>query len=339
MDDDDLAEDPPTVVYSSGGSSGSSFNEGVVDYNLEIKLSRSPKRILHKSKLFQIKLTLSANQHLMLNSASGILIWSGKYVDATENIRVWEQRYTISTGDFGDNNPDGVDSKNLRSFDRNIKNAGQYFPTGTHSLYQEGIKIRDKMTMVGTGDQFQEDESLDISIGNLKAIEKEEQQKLYEEAYSKDTYDLLEYSIIIPPAVQQFADENGMRILSSFTVGSSCNFKSEKLKFNDHEATTLFDQSASFWQPGGHYFIWGAEYYRTKCYIIGPLETIYSPMVVHNKHGKTVLPWTPYESYVGWSKLEYYEGKLDQAITLEKGIDTGYDWTGPAGGFVMETYE
>ena len=325
MDDDESEEYPPTVVYSSGGSSGSSFNEGVEDYNLEIGLSRSPKRVLHKSKLFQIKLTLPANQHLMLNSDSGILIWSGEYVDATESIKVWEQRYVTSTGEFGDKNPDGVDSKNLRSFDRDVKNAGQYFPTGINTSEQDEVKMCDKMTMVGASKQFQEDEDLEISIGNLKTIENEKQRELYEDSYNRDSYDTLTYSTILPPNVQQFIDEHGVTF--DFSSGL-CKFESEKLKFDDQEATTSFDQSAGFWQPGGHYFRWGDKYASTRCYILGPIETVYYPVAVHHKHGKDVLPWTPYEAYVGWSKLEYYEGKLDQAILLEKPIDTGYDWTG-----------
>jgi len=332
MDDDESEEYPPTVVYSSGGSSGGSFNEGVEDYNIEIKLSRSPKRVLHESKLFQIKLTLPVNQHLMLNSNSGILIWSGEYVDATENIKVWEQRYVTSTGEFGDKNPDGIDSKNLRSFDKDRKNAGQYFPTGTGSPIQESVTYYDKMTMVGTDEQHQEDIDVSISIDNLKSIEKDEQKKLYEIAYNKDIYDTMVYSIILPPNVQQFFNTNNINIV---VVEGCCNFVSEKLSFDDHEATVSFDQSSDFWAAGGHYFRWGEDYTRTKCWLIGPIETVYSPVSAHYKHGGGGVTFKPYEAYAGWSKLVYYEGKLTQAILLGKGIDTGYTW---AGLLVTETF-
>lgn len=338
VDDDVLLPFPPTVLYTSPAKTGKNTPELGLYYKyldnglLEVKLSRLPKRVLFRSPLVQIKLILLPGEHLMLGAAH---MYSGKYIDIEETLDVWEHKYVTSTGEFGDKNPDGVESSSLRSFDRDLKNAGQYFPTGVNSTNTESTKIYDKMTMVGAGEQHCEDIDLELSIGNLKEIEKTVQKELYEDAYNRDNYDTLVYNMIVPPNVQTFFDLNNV---SSYGFGHTCTFISEKISWGKHQLANDLQQDAEFWQAGGHYFKWGSYYLQTSCYLIGPLETVYYPVAVHHKHGKDVVPWTPYEAYVGWGKLEFYEGKLDQAIALEKGIDTGYDWTGPAGGFVMETF-
>ena len=304
---------PPSILYKVEGEKGNDYS-GLESYSITIELARLPKRMLHNSSLLQIKCTLFAGQSLMFERNP--LIFTSVYIDATETIKVWEQRYITSTGDFGDKNPDGEDSSDLRSFDRDLKNAGQYFPTGVNSTNSDSIQCMDKMTIVGAGEQHYEDIDLSISKSNLKAIESEEQQKLYNDAYSKDGYDELTYSIILPPNIQQFLATFSMEGTS---LGGTCNFTSKKLEFTKHWTTESFNQEYDFWSPGGHYFKWGDSYYQTNCYFAGPIETVYSPVVVHHKHGGEEAPISPYEAYVGWGKLIYYEGKLAQAIIMGKG--------------------
>ena len=324
---------PPSVLYTYKGKKGDGYLT-LEKYYMEINLEHLPKRMLYNSPVLKIKCTLFGGQSLMFTGLPRI--FSSTYTDAEETIKVWEQRYITSTGEFGDKNPDGPESYNLRSYDRDLKNAGQYFPTGINSPNQDSVKMIDKMTMVGAGQQFQKDKDLSISKGNLKLIERDEQQKLYNDAYNRDEYDELTYNIIVPPNVQQFFDANN---ISSHGFGGVCEFISEKLSWYKHVNTISFNQDFDFWSPGGHYFVWDDKYYKTRCYILGPEETIYSPKVVHYKHGGADTVWDPLQTYVGWGKYEYYMGKLTQAKMLKKGIDTGYDWTGPAGGFVIETFQ
>jgi hypothetical protein len=331
---------PPTVVYEYEGEKGHTYEYSKNEtFGVHGELPTTPKRMLYPALSFKVKLALFKGQHLMLRKfedGSPIRGYPAFYVDAVEPIKVWEQKYITSTGEFGDKNPDGPDSFKLRDFDRDLKNAGQYFPTGINSPNQESMKCMDKMTLVGAGEQYQEAIDLSISKGNLKAIENEEQSKLYNDAYSRDDYDTMTYSIILPPNIQQFLATFGMNLS---VLGGDCKFTSEKLEFTKHCATIGFDQDYDFWSPGGHYFVWDDEYYKTGCYIISSkLETIYSPKVVHHKHGGADMIWTPMEAYVGWAKLVYYTGKLAQAIVLKDRIDTGYAWGSAANGFVIETF-
>ncbi|MCK4529369.1 hypothetical protein KAW18_18550, partial [candidate division WOR-3 bacterium] len=95
----------PTELYKDRGEKGDKIPEKgdyykyLETYDVEIKLSRMPKRVLYKSPLFQVKFTLFPNQHFMLN---GFEMNYGEYVDAEEEIKVWEQKYVVSTGEFGD---------------------------------------------------------------------------------------------------------------------------------------------------------------------------------------------------------------------------------------------
>ena len=314
---------PPTTLYNGAGIRGENKSEIVFD--VEAVMDKFPTRMLYTPTNIQIKFTLFTGQHLKLDKVD---LYTSMYVDATETVKVWEQKYITSTGEFGDKNPDGPESFNLRSYDRDLKNAGQYFPTGINSSNQDSIKMFDKMTMVGAGKQYYEDIDLDISIDNLKEVEKDEQEKLYVDAYNKDNYDELTYDIIIPPNVQQFFDANN---ISSKGVGDLCTFTSEKLPWDKHPSVQEFQQDGDFWQAGGHYFRWGDSYYKTTCWIIGPIETIYSPVFVHHKHGGEVITRTPYEAYVGWGKLFYLIGKSEQAAALGRDLTKAhhdFTWAG-----------
>ena len=375
----ETSESVGTIIYEEAGKSGngiSSRDDTSYDYYLD--LLRLPERMLFPPKLIQLRFTLFPNQYLMLHKDKVgriIRFFASEYIDATETIKVWEQRYTTSTGDFGKKNPDGPESKTLRCCDRDEKNAGQYFPKDYGSSCDEGgdagssdwsgdevctegsfdgdgditgslesggaeetgsgaIQCKDKMTMIGAGGHYCDDVELEISKGNLKEVEKEEQKVLYCGAYDRDDYDMMLYDATHHPAIESFMRINS---IDSCSITSSCLFKAEKLVFDKTLEAVSFDQSGDFWQAGGHYFKWGDSYYSTACYLMGPLETIYYPVAVHHKHGEDILPYHPGESYVGWAKLEFYEGKLDQVELLEKPIETGYSWAGIAGGFVLET--
>jgi hypothetical protein len=330
---------PPTVIYEYEGEKGDKYEYSSYEsYSLYGELPTTPKRMLFPAAVFKVRLTLFKKQHLILRKFESGSVMRGqpaKYVDAVEPIKVWEQKYITSTGEFGDKNPDGPDSFDLRSFDRDLKNAGQYFPTGINSTNSDSMKCRDKMTMIGTGKQHYEDISLSISKGNLKIIEREEQPKLYNDAYSKDTYDDMTYSIILPPNIQQFLATIGMDLTA---LGENCKFTSEKLEFTKHVATIDFNQDYDFWSPGGHYFRWSSDYYRTMCRVLSPIVTIYFPEVVHYKHCGGVVPWNPHQAYVGWSKYYYYRGTLVQGKRVEKQIRSHPVWGAAGGGFVMDVF-
>lgn len=319
MDDEPSEEHPtPTILYTDRGESGDKTSEKgmyykyLKSYKKTIRLSRLPKRVLYRSPMFRVKFTLFPGQHLMLQSESGVGLWPGKYVDKIEIIKVWERKYITSIGDFGDKNPDGKDSYDLRSYHRDLKNAGQYFPAGINSTSKDSIIMKSKITMVGANEQTQEDEELDISISNLKEIEAKEQQRLYEDAYMMDDYDEMTYDLTIPPNVQQFFKTNNMGLhLHGFS--GSCQFTSEKLSWEKHNLVKEFQQEGTFWQAGGHYYVWSSKIEEVCCWRIGPIETLYTVDFVHVNHAGFSYVIDPGHAYYGWARFWYYTFKLAQA--------------------------
>jgi hypothetical protein len=167
--------------------------------------------------------------------------------------------------------------------------------------------------MVGFTEICRDDEKLPITYDNIKNIEVEEQAKLYEEAFDKDDFDTLEFSGIVPPTVQDYLES----IQAVIAVPAGMVLTHKKLEWMETEIANDLRQEGNFFQPGGHYFAWSDFKVRTRCYIYGPVQDLFEVRWVHWKHGGDERTLDAGESYAGWGRLEYYEGRLWQMGLLD----------------------
>jgi hypothetical protein len=235
---------------------------------------------------------------------------TGRYVQAQETIKVWERRYNVGVVDSfpdGARNADGPDSGTFRTYQQDREDSGQYFPMSEDTGAVAGAgKTASKLTYVGYTEVVKNDESISITMDNLKDEEITAQKELYNEAYDKDGFDILSFTGIVPPALDGLAKQ------LKFHIEKAQSMKLTHLKatWDYNSIRLMLNQKGSFWQPGGHYFAWTASFFRTRCYIFGPIQNVYEVGWVHYKHGGTEATLGAGESYEGWGRLAYYEGKL-----------------------------
>ena len=289
---------------------GSSKEDPVLDsYFIEIELSHSPDRIAKKWSYFMVRLTAAPAEKLNVESVSAEI---GYYIKATETVTVWERRYLAGEADLPELNADGPETRILRATHVDNINAGQYFPfenkfgTATTVDFEKGGKVISKLNMVGFTEVAREDEELNVSMSTLKYVEANAQRELYEDAYNKDDYDELNYDGALPPATAQWL----AKINARMNVPTHLKLIYAKVDWEHDNLKNKLFQQGNFWQPGGHYFAWGESFIRTRCYIFGPVQSVYSVEWVHNKHGRAVSTLDAGQAYAGWGRKEYYEGTL-----------------------------
>lgn len=299
-------------VYSQQGRSGeilSPLGDRSSSYTISINFNKYPNRILFPPSYCDLTLTPVENEYMNISS---IELYGSVYTEAQESILVWEQKFKVSTLNIGDKaNADGPDSKNYRSYDRNGKNAGQYFPYEDPSLWNDGSvgQAASKMVMVSAGKLYDvgEDETIEVSLSSLKAVERDAQKELYEEALALDNYDEVNFSAILPPDVEYFLTDV---IATKLFRPAGGTIKNPKVDWEHNEYSYSLTQEGDFFSPGGHYFKWSDQYYKTRCYIFGPVQTVYSTDWVHHRHGGTVQTAHTSDSYAGFVSLAYLEGRF-----------------------------
>jgi len=297
-------------------------------YTLEFEFSKYPDRIMHPSDYYELILSSVSTEFIQITE---VTLYGSKYVIiAEEAIKVWEQKFHVSTLDIKDAaNADGPDTKLYRDGDRNRKNAGQYLPVEDINLWNTGDigSAISKMVMSSAGKfhGIDDDEKISVTLGNLKAVEKDEQRFLYEEAMGFDKYDEVSLSPVLPPDVDYFITE----VLRTTRISpSECKLNYGKIDWKHTVLQCNFNQEGEFFSPGGHYFKWSEKYSRKRCYLFGPIQTVYDVAWVHHRHGgkdgdsKTDSTPSAGDSYAGWTRLEYYEGRLWSLECLNKG-ETG----------------
>ncbi|MCK4528411.1 hypothetical protein KAW18_13645, partial [candidate division WOR-3 bacterium] len=94
---DDIPDFPPTILYTNEGIRAKNVVEN--DFYVKAELNRFPIRMMYAPTNIQIKFTMFTGQHLELYKVD---LYISKYIDAEEEIKVWEQKYIVSTGEFGD---------------------------------------------------------------------------------------------------------------------------------------------------------------------------------------------------------------------------------------------
>jgi hypothetical protein len=321
----------------SGQDSRRSFTDGpfgkLYDYEIVLEFSTLPTHIMKEVDFFTIALGITPDEDVYINSLSGKVAY---YTALAEHFETYERKYITSTlaGEEGVSNPDGLNTVVLRSPSPSNKSNGQYFPiTSAIGISRNEVNAVDKLTMIGaskfypdntttntstpfaggggsiiTGNTESINESgpLSVTVENLKIIEKEEQKKLYEDATTRDAYDILTLTPYTPPKFEKFIEKIG---LANRMRHRNLTIKSNKLLWNKHWLVKSFVQEGlDFFTPGGHYFTWDDYVYKTRCMLFGPVETIYSAVFVHHRHGKSVSTATASEAYAGWVRVRYMEG-------------------------------
>jgi hypothetical protein len=281
----------------------------VMRYTTELELPRRPDRFAKNWNHFKVQITSHGSEKLKIHSIDATI---GHYVRAEEQIFVWERMYYAGeVSDLDGDNADGTKTNTFRTYHRDRINAGQYFPFTENLSYVESglegeIKLMSKLNMVGCTELFEDAQEISLSISNLKEQERDAQKELYEEAYELDDYDELSYAGVMPPAIKEFLFEVNMALSGA----SSLEISHYKIPWEDHHYKLALNQSADFWQPGGHFFKWSDDFFKTRCYIFGPVQEVYRTLFVHHKHGGATATLGAGESYMGWGRLWYYEGKL-----------------------------
>jgi hypothetical protein len=255
----------------------------------------------------------------------------GKYTKAKETISVWEKRYHVGEASPPELNADGSNTDLYRTYARDLKNAGQYFPfedtfakqhiaheDGTFldeetTDFEEGGKVISKLNMVGFTKIYREDEKLDISMDNLKDMELEAQHELHTEFFEQDDHDTLQYTGVSHPGIEGWLKQINAPVMRA----SGLALKYEKVDWEHNEYYKLLNQKGEFITPGGHYFIWSDNFFRTRCYYFGGILDVYKVGWVHERHahggglnaeGDIETTWETGMAYAGWGRLHYMNG-------------------------------
>ena len=272
-------------------------------FEIKYGLSKFPDRMIKNLKYFAVRISAVPGQQINVVRISADM---GSYVEATETVKVWERKYNVGETTADTVNADGPDSYYYRTFDWDNKNAGQYFP-GESTTIPAGNYVS-KLTMIGCGEHHAEDESLLITKNTLKEVEKEEQKKLYVSALIKDDFDTLNFSGVMPPIIRDWFVKTNAYLARSQRL--TLTYK--KVDWEHNALAKALKQNADFFQPGGHYFAWSEKAEKTRCYILGPIMTVYSINWVHSKHAGTEPTLDAGNSLAGWGRIQYYQGRLWQ---------------------------
>ncbi len=334
------ADEVDSINYRTGRDISIS---SLTTYEMEFELPRTPDRVTSSVDYFIIRISAVPGEFLNIDSITAEI---GKYVRAEEEILTWERRYYVGDGALPEQNADGPDTKLYRTYERDMKNAGQYFPfedkfatkLNDHkdgefldedtTDFEEGGRVISKLNMVGFTKIYREDEWLDVTMSNLKEIELEAQHQLYLEAFDEDDHDTLNFDGITHPGIEGWLKQVNTPIMRA----SAMELTYKKVDWEHNQIKSLLNQKGEFITPGGHYFVWSDEFTRTRCYYFGGIMNVYVVKWVHNRHGRGTGSeadaedtWTPGWAYAGWGRLEYYTGKLMMLGYLgqhETGMDT-----------------
>ena len=328
------------------------------DYEIVLKLSTLPTHIMKEVKLCTITLGLTPDEDVNIASLSGKLAYYTALTESIQTYERKYITSTVAGEDGISNPDGlntatyRVPSPNRKS------NGQYFPQLAVNTLTQNDVKLVDKMTMVGAGkfypdnmtttvgtpfaggggtfggggasgswgdgggvvgtidnDAIKECGPLTVTVGNLKTVEREEQKKLYEDATTRDDYDVLTLTPYLHPNIATFLSKIGLGKIQH----GDLLIKSNKLLWDKHHLVKSFVQDGlEFFTMGGHYFTWSNDVYKTRCMLFGPVKSVYAAVFVHHRHGQSVATATAYEAYVGWVRVGYMEGKLNQVDSIHK---------------------
>ncbi len=237
------------------------------DYKFEIVLSPTVERMMNNQETeIYIKLNCADSQYIILNSMPKMS--ESSYKDDTETIDVYERKYIVSKGGgFGSPNINLNGPDRILQFQLEFDNSGVYYPISPDPnisfISDEPVQVKDKMRSIVAGKQYREDESIDISIGNIVSIEAKTQKELYSGMVDLLDSDIISYRITVAPSLRTFFNENNIPYLVHGSFISTC----KRLEWEDHYIAKQHNSGGLFWQPKGHKFQWGGDVEtNVRCY-------------------------------------------------------------------------
>jgi hypothetical protein len=144
--------DPP--IWSESETVALNFSESglslagesdLTEFTILFELPRTPDRFTKTWTYCMLKLTSTVGEKLRVTNLNLVL---GKYTRAEEKIKVWERKYRVGFVELDVSNADGPFSGDYRTWDKDMKNAGQYFP-----FVDDFSHVNDPM--VGVGNSFE----------------------------------------------------------------------------------------------------------------------------------------------------------------------------------------
>ena len=177
-----------------------------------------------------------------------------------------------------------------------------------------------KTNIVAVTEVFAEDEEIKLTMSNLQEKESDVQEELYKEAYDLIDYDEIEYSGIRPPAIDAWLKVHKVPL----SQATSLRLSHYRTPWGNHGERNGLRLEGTFWQPGGHYFTWAGEFFKTRCYVFGPVQEVFTVDFIHFKHGGPESTIEAGDAYAGKGRLAYYNGKLKNLLGLNQssGVQT-----------------
>ena len=280
-----------TIVYSCEPVAYNKIlhgSMGLVDYVFDIPIQPTVNRMFYKPDTsIKIKFNCAEGQFIVFNDDSYECYYAS-YTNTEETIYVYERKYFTSVGNnFGDyplNGPQ-VDGSFPLQYELGLDNSGVYFPAHPQFEYvnDDPVVARDKLRSVYASEQYREDESLDINIENISTIEQEEQKELYNDALKRDIDgDTLTYSIITPPHIRQYLEDNALGLLPD--ANGTVSFKAKLDTWEDLTLVSQYKEGHGVWYPQGHKYVWSDQVKRMFCY-----ENDYMPQYAPSGYGRFTI--------------------------------------------------
>lgn len=285
--------------------------DSYLQFEKTIELDITPLKMTEDRLLsMDIELTIPSDRYVYLTD---IYVYYPTYVDRTEYIRVYERKYTVSNYNTNSKpNLDGPDRILTYRPDDGVNAAmyqsSVYFPVFSTEFPNE-ISTRNKMRSIAAGErkepvrltEFSVKESIDVSVGTLLNVENDAQREIYEDAIDRESgWDTISFSCIFPPKLESFMNKYGILKPSLGT----CSFVSKLSDWNDLSIKDSYDGGFAFWQPQGHYWANSEYVTRERCFIYGPVSTLYNCDFIHADTSLANTVVSPLHA-LWWARIEY----------------------------------
>jgi len=270
-----------TYAYNSSAiSSTTTFKTGATDsleyYEIKIFIPFDPiKTTLNKVE--QISITLSAAAATEKYRVDGITYTTAELTERIEeDIFVYERKYIISKGSFGENKVNMTGPQHPLLHQQDFDYSGQYFPSrGAYPAAFEGIsKIRGVKALSEQEDNIIE---LEVDKESLPTVEAEDQKGLYNTSLNLDNDSVKTTQV----GLDLILAGNDILFQMNQRNFGSAEFIHSLIPWDSHYLVADFIP-ATFWQPAGHKFVWSDKYSTKYCWMpSGPSEDVIDGEYMH----------------------------------------------------------
>ena len=96
----------------------------------------------------------------------------------------------------------------------------------------------------------------------MKQMELEPQHELHQQFYDQDDHDTLDYTGVSHPGVEGWLKQ----INAIMMRAQHLTLTYKKIDWDHNQYYKMLNQKGEFIVPGGHYFLWSDNFFRTRCY-------------------------------------------------------------------------